>query len=386
MPVPLFLLFPWLTGLFSLALLGGAAWLIWEWYDNWTRDLPADQRLLIAGLLLLLVALFGQFLVAPFLGRRARSGEEEPHTLPEGTVQRLSRPDGTVLHVESHGPADAPVLLFTHGWGLSSAQWFYARRHLAGRYRLVLWDLPGLGQSQGPRDHQYDLTRLADDLQAVLEAVGTQPVILCGHSIGGMITLTFCRRFPERLARQVVGLVLIHTTSTNPMHTSWGAPWVRALQGPLIRPLCFLTILLSPVMRVMNGLSFLNGSSHLSTHLMQFGGQETRGQLDFIVRLAMRANPAVVARGMLAMLRYEAADVLPTIPVPTLVVSASGDRATLPEASRFITRNVPHAEEVVLSPAGHLGLFERPEVWAKAVDDFAHRCLRAPSRTESPES
>lgn len=290
MPVPLFLLFPWLTGLFSLALLGGAAWLIWEWYDNWTRDLPADQRLLIAGLLLLLVALFGQFLVAPFLGRKAPSGEEEPHTLPEGTVQRLSRPDGTVLHVESHGPADAPVLLFTHGWGLSSAQWFYARRHLAGRSRLVLWDLPGLGQSQGPRDHQYDLTRLAGDLQAVLETVGPQPVILCGHSIGGMITLTFCRRFPERLARQVVGLVLIHTTSTNPMHTSWGAPWVRALQGPLIRPLCFLTILLSPVMRVMNGLSFLNGTSHLSTHRMQFGGQETRGQLDFIVRLAMRAN------------------------------------------------------------------------------------------------
>lgn len=76
-------------------------WLVWEWYDNRALDLPANPRLLIAGLLLLLVALLGQFLVAPFLGRKPRPGEEEPRALPEGTVQHLTRPDGTALHVST---------------------------------------------------------------------------------------------------------------------------------------------------------------------------------------------------------------------------------------------------------------------------------------------
>jgi len=379
MLVPLNLILLWLMGLFSFGLLGSGAWLVWEWYDNWALDLPADERLLVAGLLLLALALLGQPLIALFLGRKPQPGEEEPHTLPGGTVQRIPRPDGTLLHVESHGPADAPVLLFTHGWGLSRAEWFYARRHLADRYRLVLWDLPGLGHSQGPRDQNYDLTKMAGDLQAVLDVAGTQPVILCGHSIGGMITLTFCRLFPERLTNQVVGLVLIHTTPTNPMNTSWGTPWIRALQNPLVHPLCWITIALSPLVRVMNGLSYLNGTAHLSNHLMQFGGQETRGQLDFIVRLSLKANPAVVARGMLTMLRYEARDVLPGIAIPTLVVAASGDKATLPEASWFMTQNVPHVQEVVLSPAGHLGLFERHQEWSQAVARFAERCFQGRS-------
>ncbi|MGI8748545.1 MAG: alpha/beta fold hydrolase, partial [Deinococcus sp.] len=321
------------------------------------------------------LSLFGQLLIAPFLGRKPRPDEEEPRTLPGGGVQRLSRPDGSSLHVESHGPPDAPVLLFTHGWGLSSAEWFYARRHLADRFRLVLWDLPGLGQSQAPRDHRYDLTKLAGDLRAVLDVAGPQPVILCGHSIGGMITLTFCRLFPEQLGHQVVGLALIHTTSVNPMNTCWGTPWVRSLQNPLVRPLCFITIVLSPLMRVMNGLSYLNGSAHLTNHLTRFGGRETRGQLDFIVRLGLRANPAVGARGMLAMLEYRETEVLPSITVPTLVVAANADKLTLPEASRFIAQNVAHAEEVTLSPAGHLGLVEQHREWGKAVADFAGRCL-----------
>ncbi|WP_019584698.1 alpha/beta fold hydrolase [Deinococcus apachensis] len=373
--VPPTLLLVWLMGLLSLALLGGSAWLIWEWYDNWALNLPADRRLLIAGLLLLALALLGRFLVTPFLGRRPRKGEEDMQPLPGGTVHRLTRPDGAVLHVESYGPQDVPVLLFTHGWGLSRAEWFYAQRHLAGRYRLLLWDLPGLGQSSPPRDRNYDLERLAGHLKAVLDLAGGQRVVLCGHSIGGMITLTFCRLFPEMLSQQVVGLVLTHTTPTNPVRTAWGAPVLRRLQEPLLRPLCWLTIALWPLVRVMNLLAFLNGLSHLGNHVMQFGGTETRGQLDFVVQHDLRANPAVAARGMLGMMRYQALDVLPTLRIPVLVIAADRDKATLPEASDVITREAPQVEEVTLAPAGHLGLLEQHGGWLGAVSAFADKHL-----------
>ncbi|WP_407571542.1 alpha/beta fold hydrolase [Deinococcus altitudinis] len=375
--VPPTLVLLWLTGLFSVALLGGGGWLVWEWYDNWAAHLPANPRYLIWGALLLAVSLLGSPLVTLFLGRKPRPGEA-PMSAPAGaTVHQIVRPDGTRLHAESFGPEGAPVLLFTHGWGLSSAEWFYACEHLGKRYRLLTWDLRGLGQSKGPDDHRYDLERMAGDLNAVLALAGDTPAVLCGHSIGGMTTLTFCRLFPEALGSRVAGLVLTQTTYTNPVRTAPGAPLNRFLQEPLLRPLCHLTVWLSPLVRVMSALSALNGSMALMNHLLQFKGQETRQQLGFTTALLLRASPAVVARGMLAMLAYEASDVLPTIGVPTLVIAASSDRATLPEASAYLQRHVPGAEALLLRPAGHMGLIEHHEVWAQAVDHFATRCFES---------
>jgi len=303
--------------------------------------------------------------------------------LTGGTVHRLSRPDGTQLHVESFGSEDAPVLLLTHGWGLSSDEWFYAHQHLSQHYRLLVWDLRGLGQSKGPRDRQYGLDRMAGDLNAVLALAGDRPVILCGHSIGGMTTLTFCRLYPAVLSARISGLVLTQTTFTNPVQTALGAPLNRVLQEPLLRPLCYLTIWLSPLVWVMSALSTLNGSMALANHFLQFKGQETRQQLGFTTALLLRANPAVAARGMLAMLDYEARETLPTIDVPTLMISATSDRATLPEASAYLRQHIPGAEQVVLSPAGHMGLIEHHEVWATAVETFAASCFK-PMLPEHP--
>lgn len=365
--------------------MGSGAWLVWEWYDNVAAGLSADRRLLMAGLGLLGLSLFGRWLITPLLGRRARPGEEMG-ALPAGEVARLAQPDGAVLHTELYGPAGAPTLLFTHGWGLSRAEWYYAHRHLAGRYRLLLWDLPGLGQSTAPRDGQYDLERLAGHLDAVLTQAGDGPVILVGHSIGGMIMLTWCRRLPEAAQRRVVGLILTHTTATNPVLTSWGGRVMRRLQEPVLRPLCALTIALSPLVRLMNGLTYLGGLSHLGIHLLQFAGAETRGQLEFAAQHGLRANPGVAARGMLAMMRYEAVDALPTIALPTLVVAASRDRATLPAASEFITRGIPHAQQVVLATAGHLGLLEQHRDWLTAVEGFTARCLTGNMERRKPRT
>ncbi|MFC4454279.1 alpha/beta fold hydrolase [Deinococcus sonorensis] len=384
--VPPTLIVLWLTGLFSIVLLGTGGWLVWEWYDNWAANLPANPRYLIWGAALLAVSLLGGPVVSLFLGRRPRPGEAPMQALTGGTVQQVVRPDGTRLHVESFGPEDAPVLLLTHGWGLSSAEWCYARQHLGERYRLLVWDLRGLGQSTAPHDHRYDLERMAGDLNAVLQLANGQQTILCGHSIGGMTTLTFCQQYPDALGSQVAGLVLTQTTPTNPVQTALGARLNRALQEPVLRPLCHLTVWLSPLVRIMNVLSALNGIMVLANHLLQFKGQETRQQLAFTTALLLRANPAVVARGMLGMLKYEARDVLPAIDVPTLVIAASSDRATLPEAAAYMTQHIAGAEQVTLSPAGHMGLVEHHEVWAQAVLSFATRCFKAGRPEVQPQT
>ena len=301
----------------------------------------------------------------------------EPFDNRSGEVHEVRRPDGTVLRVECYGPVDAPPIVMTHGWGCDSTEWFYAKKHLADRFRLILWDEPGLGLSKKPDNNDYRLEKLAADLGAVLEFVGDQPAVLVGHSIGGMIVLTFCKAFSPSLSQRVAGIVLAHTTYTNPVRTTKRAAFYTAIETPVLIPLLHLTIALWPLVWVMNWLSYLNGSAHRSTHKESFAGTETRGQLDFFARFMPRGRPDVLARGMLGMIDYDATATLKTIPVPTLVIVGDQDSTTLPEAGEYIKRHVPRAELETLSPAKHLGLIEQHGAFDKLVAEFADSCLSA---------
>jgi pimeloyl-ACP methyl ester carboxylesterase len=274
------------------------------------------------------------------------------------------------LQVESYGPDDAPPIILTHGWGLNSTEWYYQKRHWADRFRLIVWDLPGLGLSTRPQNNDYSLENLAHDLRAVLEVAGNRPAILLGHSIGGMITLTFARLFPELLGREVAGLALIHTTYTNPVRTVSLARLATALERPLIVPLLHLTIWLSPLVWLMTVSSYLNGTAHLTTKRAGFAGTESWSQVDFSTRFQLGAWPGVLARGMFGMLNYDATETLKTIGVPTLVVPGDRDPVCVPEASEVMEREIPTAQLVALTPARHMGLIEHHETFAQRVGDF----------------
>ena len=311
----------------------------------------------------------------PLVPRRLlrRPGPDDPRDLRTGEVHRLARPDGSELRVETYGPADGPPVVLTHGWGLDGCEWYYAKKELAG-CRLIVWDLPGLGLSTEPADHDYSLENLARDLDAVVGVAGGRPVVLVGHSIGGMISLTHAKLFPEALGTRVCGLVLVNTTYTNPVRTTRMAGLKTALQKPLIEPLLHLTIAVSPLVRLMNKLSYWNGSAHRSSEKSGFSGDETRGQLDFIASYTPRTSPAVLARGMLGMLRYDATNVLRTITVPTLVVTGDKDPVCKPEASERMRADIPAAELLTLSPAKHEGLIEHHGRLHEAVRSFVLRC------------
>jgi pimeloyl-ACP methyl ester carboxylesterase len=419
--MPFHVLGIWLRGLFALALLGAGASLLREWYehrrvvveepvatragevrppddprarDRARRDLGVERRTvewhfglnretasLLGGLALTALSLGGGALGYPLIRRR---GADDPR-VAEGTDSArggeetyLRRPDGTELRVTCLGPEDAPVLVMTHGWGVNSAEWHYAKDHLASRYRLILWDLPGLGKSQRPDTSDWSLEKMARDLDAVAGLAGARSVVLLGHSIGGMITLTYCRLFPETLGRRVAGLALVHTTSTNPVKTTGLSALFVPLQKPVLEPLCHLMIALAPLVWVMNWMSYLNGTQHRSTERSGFSGRETAQQLDFAARFLPKAWPGVLARGMLAMFRYDATDVLDRINVPTLVVAGDRDRTTNTEASIRMAETIPSASLVILEPAKHMGHMEHHARFAEAVDRFVASCAAEP--------
>jgi len=299
---------------------------------------------------------------------------DDPRADRTGEVHRIARPNGAELQVECYGPADAPPVVMTHGWGCDGTAWYYSKKALAGRYRLILWDEPGLGLSRKPDDNDYRLETMAADLDAVLALAGDRPAVLVGHSIGGMIILTLCKTFPETVRRRVAGLVLAHTSYTNPVRTTKTAGLYTAIETPVIIPLLHLTILLWPLVWLMNWLSYFNGSAHKSTHSQSFGGTETRGQLDYYAGYMPRARPDVMARGMLGMIRYDATEALRSIPVPTLVVVGDQDTTTLPAAGQFIRRGIPDCRLETLAPAKHLGLFEHHARFDALLAGFVDQC------------
>jgi pimeloyl-ACP methyl ester carboxylesterase len=357
---PFPLLFTWLVGLLSMAVLGGGLYLVWTWYVG----ALVGTVYLVFGLVMTVLSLTGRWIVLVFHPR----GSDEPHTLQPESQVRLHRPDGTSLFVERYGPPDAPAIVLTHGAGANRTSWYYVIRALSERYRVIVWDMPGLGHSQKPRRGDYSLERHAQDLDAVLGVAGGQPAVLVGHSMGGMVVLTFCRLFPQHLGTRVRALGLVDTSYTNPAHTTTARGFIRAIQKPVLEPLLHITAWIAPVAWLMSWLGYLNGSSHLLGMVFGFAGSQTRGQLDLATRYNPLAWPGVQARETLAMFRYDATPVLSTIAVPTLVFTGDVDRLIVPETARFMADAVPRARLARLAPAGHMAVFERQD---ELVSDLA---------------
>jgi pimeloyl-ACP methyl ester carboxylesterase len=370
--------------LLSWLVLGASAWLLWSWYDGeWVRDatgelvrLRDDWRLWV-GLALLAWSFLGRLVALPILARPDR----EPPSRPERSEGRLTTGDsGSRLFVGSEGPETAPLILMTHGWGLDSTIWNSLRRALGGRFGLMTWDLPGLGRSRPAA--AITLPAFAADLRGLVERAG-RPVVLVGHSIGGMVIQTLARDHPELFGRQVAGVVLLNTTHTNPLRTMALSGLAQALRRPVIEPLMKLAIALKPLVWLSAWQGYLSGSSHIANRL-GFGAYVTRSQLEHTTLLATRNDPAAQARGNLAMFDWDAGSGPANLKVPTLVIGGDVDIVTRLEASRTITQTAPAATLRIVEGVNHMGFLERSDVYAAAIADFVEVLTRGATHADRP--
>lgn len=394
----------WGLGIFGWVLLGVGVYLAKQAYDEFNQpeprtvvvergakasddasDSPATERqeavrvtaeepdwkawALLAGAVACLGMSFGGFLpVSLLLGTASETSVRE--ISPAKTLV-VTRDSGSQLQVEIYGDDSRPTLLLTHGWSLNTSAWNYIKAELASRFRVVAWDLPGMGQSKGRSNGDYRLETMAHDLEAVIRATATEkPLILLGHSIGGMIQQTFCRLHSDQLGTTVQGLVLLHTTYTNPLRTCLGNGLMTALEKPLIIPMNYLTIGLSALAWLSNWQSYLNGTLHIVTRFASFSGKQSRRQVNHGALLAAGSWPATVARGNLAMLAFNEEETLPEVAIPVLVIGGEHDRMTLPSASGQLERLLPNSRPVSID-GGHLGHWEQADRVVESVGEFA---------------
>jgi pimeloyl-ACP methyl ester carboxylesterase len=119
----------------------------------------------------------------------------------EGVSHRTVQTRGLSFHVAEAGSGEPLVLL--HGWPQHWWAWRKVVPLLAPHARLVMPDLRGFGWSDAPPDG-YDKQGMADDVLAVLDALGLQRVRIVGHDWGGWIAFLACMTAPERFERALV--------------------------------------------------------------------------------------------------------------------------------------------------------------------------------------
>ncbi|MCA1711790.1 MAG: alpha/beta hydrolase [Actinobacteria bacterium] len=151
-----------------------------------------------------------------------------PQPLP-GRTRTVAAEDGVELSVTEHGPADAAVtFVLAHGYVQSSALWRGQVRDLVAArpdVKVVTYDHRGHGASGRTTPDTSTLEQLARDLERVLDAVApTGPVLLAGHSMGGMTIMALAEHAPELFGERVVGVAFVATSSGQLDEVTWGLP------------------------------------------------------------------------------------------------------------------------------------------------------------------
>ncbi|WP_218566726.1 alpha/beta fold hydrolase [Vallicoccus soli] len=308
---------------------------------------------------------------------RVPEGEHDPYGSGGGEEHVVITADGVPLHAEVDGDDDADVtVVLVHGWALSLRSWWYQRRDLADLGRVVLYDQRGHGRSGRGDRERATIDQLGDDLLHVLDELAPRgPVVLVGHSMGGMTVMALADQHPELFGERVVGVALVSTSPGKLADVTLGAP---AAAGRLLRravPTVFDQLARRPALvertrRVGSDLELL------LTRRYSFASDVPTSLVEFVSEMISTTPIETVAEFYPA---FSAHDKLAALPVldtlPTLVLVGEDDLLTPPEHSRDIAAAVPTAELVTVPAAGHLVLLEHPGTVTAHLRELVERAL-----------
>jgi pimeloyl-ACP methyl ester carboxylesterase len=300
-----------------------------------------------------------------------------------GELTYVDGPDGIRVAVEAYGPADAPQLVLAHGWVCTGRIWHEQVVSLAERYRVITYDQPGHGRTSSPGTGNYDLDLLGDTFRAVVEATTASPLVLAGHSLGGMALLNASHRFPDLFAERVTGVVLMSTTArakaerlTLELGIQRAAQLDRAVRRIVPR-------LRDPRLVDLTDRATIATSdlSHLVVRAVSTGSAAAPEVVDFTQQLALNSGADVVLGLLEAVIGVDERDGLDQLVdarIPVTIVVGAQDHLTPVSLSRAMATHTG-AELLVLARVGHMAPLEAPD----QVNEVLLRHLEGRARTRS---
>jgi pimeloyl-ACP methyl ester carboxylesterase len=348
---------------------------------------------------------------ARFESARADSGRPESarseSSRPESSRSLGARPDWYRAHNAAGRPAlgraaarraeaealRRPTLLFTHGFCLSQDSWHYQRAAFANEYRMVFWDQRGHGRSEAPRPgSELSVDLLGEDLYAVLEATcPTGPVILIGHSMGGMTMMALAAAHPELFAGpgrsgRIVGAALISTSAGRFQQISFGLPAAGAKLLHRTIPGLF-GLLAKQNSLVDRGRRATGDLSLVLTKRYAFGSEVSESVVRFTQEMIHSTSIEMIAQFFPIFDVHDKSTALAVFDdIPALVMVGGKDQLLPVEHSRALADAMPAADFVIVPDGGHLLILEHPREVEHAlrtlVDRVGHRLAGLPAEAD----
>ncbi|WP_262378544.1 alpha/beta fold hydrolase [Luteimonas viscosa] len=318
------------------------------------------------GSLLLAVAILG-LLAAALLciaawrdPRRLIRAEFVRERLAAGFTARQATIDGIRWCWVERAAATAatPTLLMIHGYTGGKENWYRLCARFGRRYRLVLPDLPGWGDSERDSDGDYGFAAQAERVAAFIDHIGG-PVVLVGHSMGGGIAALVAARHPRRVSE----LVLLDAAGVEFPENPFG---LEVLEGR-------------------NPFEVADAAS-LERYLgVVFHDPRSRPPLPWPASrayVAWRRREAAFEQAVLERIGRSDERFLPwqeagAIRQPTLLVWGAHDRVIDPGAMDLYAQRIPHAHRHLLARSGHMTLMEQPDEVAAAIVALVEGTARA---------
>ncbi|MFS4106775.1 alpha/beta fold hydrolase [Streptomyces sp. PD-S100-1] len=283
----------------------------------------------------------------------------------------------------------APVtVVFSHGYCLSQDSWHFQRAALRGVVRTVHWDQRSHGRSGRGVDQLKDdvpltIDQLGRDLKAVLDAaVPEGPIVLVGHSMGGMTVMALAAQYPELIRERVVATAFVGTSSGRLGEVNFGLPvaGVNAVRRVLPGVLKALGQRAELVERGRRATADLFAGI---IKRYSFAGRDIDPAVARFAERMIESTPIdVVAEFYPAFTDHDKTEALALFAgMPVLVLAGLQDLVTPSEHSEAIAGLLPEAELVLVPDAGHLVMLEHPEVVTDRLADLLTRAGAVPAGT-----
>jgi pimeloyl-ACP methyl ester carboxylesterase len=312
-----------------------------------------------------------------------RRGTATPFGRLNGPARTLVTEDGVDLHVEID-EADSPLtVVFVHGYTLNLDCWHFQRAAFRGLVRTVFYDQRWHGRSGRSSHENATIDQLGRDLLQVLDAfVPEGPVVLVGHSMGGMTIVALAEQHPELFAPRsqggrIVGVGLMSTTAGGLDPARVLLPMLPAklgagLAGGALRTLARGHRAVDGVRRIGGGLATV------VTDTFAFGDAVPAGYVEYVDKMIAQTPFQVVAAffpGFKDMDKFDCIGVLGQI--PTTIICGTADRLTSIGHSRKLHSRIPGSTLIECEGAGHMVIMERHDQVNAALDQLISAAERA---------
>jgi len=256
---------------------------------------------------------------------------------------------------------EGPPVLLIHGHSGCWQNWLENIPHLAERYRVIVPDLPGFGQSEMPEEH-ISIESYAGCVNDLCDALDVEDAPMIGNSMGGFIGAEVCLKHPERAS----GLALVSAAGMSTKYLGFSSEFFRrkSVRAFARATNAYATI---PEARV---------ETMVKRHRLR------RAVLAAVVKYPDRL-PAPLCAELLrgsgrpaapfatdAIMHYDFRDRVGEIACPTLIVWGADDRVVPVDAADAYERAIPRSRKVVFPDTGHVPMLERPAAFNALLDEF----------------